>query len=69
MLIFDASTLILVARIEILDRFLDAIPMKTFIPKEVERECCSVKKTLDALQIQKQWISPGFECWQSRISG
>src|SRR6266853_5744149 len=52
-LIFDASTLILVARIEILDRFVDAIPMKTFIPKEVERECCSVKKTLDALQIQR----------------
>jgi predicted nucleic acid-binding protein len=53
MLIFDASTLILTARIELLDKFLDAIPMKGAIPKEVERECCSVKKSLDALQIQR----------------
>jgi predicted nucleic acid-binding protein len=53
MLIFDSSTLILVTRIEVLDRFVDAIPMKTAIPREVERECCSVKKSLDALQIQR----------------
>jgi predicted nucleic acid-binding protein len=53
MLIFDASTLILTAKIEILDGFVDAIPMKTVIPKEVERECCSVKKSLDAVRIQR----------------
>jgi predicted nucleic acid-binding protein len=53
MLIFDASTLILVARIELLDDFLDAIPMKTAVPPEVERECCSAKKSLDALTIQR----------------
>src|SRR3979490_3056531 len=53
MLVFDASTLILMARIELLDKFLDAIPMKAVMPKEVERECCSVKKSLDALQIQR----------------
>jgi predicted nucleic acid-binding protein len=53
MLVFDASTLILTARIELLDKFLDAIPMKAVMPKEVERECCSVKKSLDALLIQR----------------
>lgn len=53
MLIFDASTLILTARIELLEIFLAGIPMKAAIPAEVERECCRVKKTLDALMIQK----------------
>lgn len=53
MLIFDASTLILIARIELLDTFLAGVPLPVAIPKEVERECCGVKKTLDALTIQK----------------
>ncbi len=53
MLIFDASTLILIARIEILDSFLAGISTKVAIPREVERERCGSKRTLDALMIQK----------------
>ena len=53
MLIFDASTLILLARIEILEVFLRSIAMEAAIPRAVERECCAAKKTLDALMIQK----------------
>jgi predicted nucleic acid-binding protein len=53
MLILDASTLILLARIELLETFLVDAPMDVAIPKEVEKECCAVKKTLDAHMIQK----------------
>jgi predicted nucleic acid-binding protein len=53
MFIFDASTLILTARIELLDLFLKEIGMQVAIPGEVEDECCNNKKTLDALMIQK----------------
>jgi predicted nucleic acid-binding protein len=53
MMIFDASTLILLARIELLETFLVDVPMDVAIPKEVEKECCAVKKTLDAHMIQK----------------
>ena len=53
MIVFDASTLILIAKIEALDSFLSGIEFKVGIPVEVERECCAVKKSLDALMIQK----------------
>lgn len=53
MLVFDASTLILIARIELLDPFLAGISLESAIPPEVERECCGVKATLDALMIRK----------------
>ena len=53
MLIFDASTLILVTRIDLLDPLLGTITMPTAIPFEVHRECCGAKKTLDALMIQE----------------
>jgi predicted nucleic acid-binding protein len=53
MLILDASTLILIARIDILASFLDGISATVAIPKAVETECCSAKKTLDALMIRK----------------
>jgi predicted nucleic acid-binding protein len=53
MIVFDASTLILLAKAELLDRFLAGIKMKAAIPREVENECCGIKKTLDALLIQK----------------
>jgi predicted nucleic acid-binding protein len=52
-IVFDASTLILIAKIEVLDSFLSGIEFKVGIPVEVERECCAVKKSLDALMIQK----------------
>jgi predicted nucleic acid-binding protein len=53
MFIFDASTLILIAKTETLDPFLRGIELEVAIPVEVEKECCSVKKSLDALMIQK----------------
>jgi predicted nucleic acid-binding protein len=53
MLIFDSSTLILTAKIELLDVFLKNIGMEIAIPRAVEDECCGGKKTLDALMIRK----------------
>jgi len=53
MLIFDASTLILIAKIDLLELFLGTLSMRTAIPVAVHRECCGVKKTFDSLMIQK----------------
>jgi predicted nucleic acid-binding protein len=53
MVVLDASTLILVAKAEILDLFLGSVQEPVAIPAEVERECCHAKKSLDALRIQK----------------
>ena len=53
MLVFDASTLILLARIELMETFLASVSVDVTIPYEVERECCAGRKTLDALMIQK----------------
>jgi predicted nucleic acid-binding protein len=53
MIVFDASTLILAAKVELLDLFLASIELEVVVPAEVARECCGVKKTLDALMIQK----------------
>jgi predicted nucleic acid-binding protein len=53
MVIFDASTLILMAKTETLDSFLDDVGLAVAIPLEVEKECCSVKKSMDALMIRK----------------
>jgi predicted nucleic acid-binding protein len=53
MFIFDASTLILIAKTEILDPFLDDVEFDVAVPPQVEKECCNVKKSLDALMIQK----------------
>jgi len=53
MIVFDASTLILIAKAELLDLFLGGASAPVAIPAEVERECCASKKTLDAMMIQK----------------
>jgi uncharacterized protein len=53
MIVLDASTLILLAKVELLEVFLRASKLRTAIPVEVERECCGFKKTLDAAIIQK----------------
>ncbi len=53
MFIFDASTLILIAKTEILDSFLRSVELEVAIPLEVEKECCEVKKSLDSLLIQR----------------
>ena len=52
MIVFDASTLILLARTEILEKFLDAA-LNVCIPKEVKKECCEQKRSEDALLIQR----------------
>ncbi len=53
MIIFDSSTLILIAKIDLLSPFLASVELPVAIPVEVERECCGAKKTMDALMIQK----------------
>jgi predicted nucleic acid-binding protein len=53
MIIFDSSTLILIARLDLLGLFLANIELPVAIPAEAERECCGAKRTLDALMIQK----------------
>jgi predicted nucleic acid-binding protein len=53
MIIFDASTLILLAKTELLDAFLDSFDGEVLIPAEVQRECCAVKKSLDVFLIAK----------------
>ena len=52
MIIFDSSTLILITKIEILDSFVRDVGLGIAIPLEVERECCSIKASLDALMIR-----------------
>lgn len=53
MIVFDASTLILIAKAELLDLFLSNVSVPIAVPGEVERECCGSKKALDAVVIQK----------------
>ena len=53
MMVVDASTLILLAKAELLEKFLDQIAQEVVIPKEVERESCRVKKSFDAMIIQR----------------
>ncbi len=53
MIVLDASTLILVAKIEALELFLGRVNLEVGIPAEVEKECCASKKSLDALMIRK----------------
>lgn len=53
MIVFDASTLILIAKVELLDLFLANLTVPVAIPGEVARECCGFKKALDAAMIQK----------------
>jgi|HubBroStandDraft_6_1064221.scaffolds.fasta_scaffold1799170_2 hypothetical protein len=49
----DASTLILITKIDLVDSFLANVAREVAVPGEVARECCAAKKTLDALIIQK----------------
>jgi predicted nucleic acid-binding protein len=53
MIVFDASTLILIAKVELLDLFLANVSVPVAIPEEVARECCGSKTGLDAAMIQK----------------
>ena len=53
MFVFDASTLILIAKADLLDLFLAHASVPVAIPSEVERECSGSKKALDALIIRR----------------
>jgi predicted nucleic acid-binding protein len=53
MVVFDASTLILIAKADLLDLFLTSINVPVAIPSELEKECCGFKKALDAIIVQK----------------
>jgi len=53
MVVLDASTLILITKADLLGPFLEGVRLEVAIPGEVARECCSAKKTMDALTIQR----------------
>jgi len=53
MVVLDASTLILIAKVEVLELFLARSKLQVAIPVEVEKECCVSKKSLDVLIIRK----------------
>ena len=54
MIVFDSSTLILLAKVEILDDFLNDYNGEVIIPYEVKEECCSRKNSFDALLIGRR---------------
>lgn len=54
MIVFDSSTLILLAKVEILDDFLNDYKGEVIIPYEVKEECCGRKNSFDALLIGKR---------------
>src|SRR3990167_2477515 len=54
MIVFDSSTLILLAKAELLDAFIDDYKKVVIIPQEVNEECCSKKDSFDALLIRKR---------------
>lgn len=53
MIVFDSSTLILLARTELGEEFLSAINQQAVIPKEVEKESCEEKGSPDAILIRR----------------
>lgn len=53
MFVFDASSLILITKAEILDLFLADIGVQVAIPGEVAKESCGAKQSFDSLMIQK----------------
>lgn len=53
MISFGASTLILIAKAELLEIFLANVGVRVTISREVERECCGSQKALDAVIIQR----------------
>lgn len=54
MLIFDASTLILLAKVELLDLFLDDFQGEVLLPRAVEAECVGGPPRLDGMLIQQR---------------
>ncbi len=54
MLVFDSSTLILLAKADLIDEFLSDYKRKILIPDQVEKESCTSKKSFDAQLIKKR---------------
>ena len=54
MIVFDASTLILLAKAELLDLFLDHYPAGAVIPPAVESECVISSAWLDTILIRER---------------
>ena len=54
MIVSDSSTLILLAKISILDTFLNNIKLKVVVPKKVYLECVSKDGTFDAKLIEQR---------------
>lgn len=54
MIVFDSSTLILLAKVELLDYFISEYNGKILIPREVEAECGHKKESFDAMLIHKR---------------
>jgi predicted nucleic acid-binding protein len=54
MIVFDSSTLTLLAKTGLLDDFLDDYQGKVLIPREVEVESCGKKQSFDALLLRKR---------------
>lgn len=53
MIVLDASTAILLAKVELLDPFVEAVQQTVVMPKEVEQECYGRREALDARLIAK----------------
>ena len=53
MIVFDASPLILLAKAELLERFLSSFPEPVVIPQAVQAECCGNKALFDAQLIAR----------------
>lgn len=53
MLVFDSSTLILTAKIGLLETLLNGIGIEAVIPRAVEEECLGGRKSFEELVIQK----------------
>lgn len=58
MIVFDACTLILLAKADLLEAFLAGSGLPAIIPREVAREACEAKDSSDAAQI-RQLIAEG----------
>lgn len=53
MIVFDSSTLILLARTDLLERYMGNLNEPIVIPKAVERESCEEKDSADDMVIQR----------------
>ena len=53
MVVSDASPLILLAKIDLLEAFIGEFPERVLIPPQVQTECCATKDTFDAQLIAR----------------